>query len=141
MGYEVHIRRDAGSPISLDEWCAIVARTEGIRLATHDVLAVNPATGEKITIPVREGDVEVFFPDDEVWIPCLGGPPTASRSDRCPSSVALAGVFGRRWLPSPSSWEPSSSVTMVKSTSDGDRGGASPRCFAPFVESGVQGVR
>ncbi len=71
MGYEVHIKRDDGLAIGFDEWCAAVARTGGMRLASGGTLAVNPETGEKITIPGRDGDVEVYFQEDDAWSPCL----------------------------------------------------------------------
>jgi hypothetical protein len=71
MGYEVHIKRDDDVAIGIDEWCAAVARTEGMRLARNDALAVNPTTGERIRIPAQHGDVEVYFPQDDAWIPCL----------------------------------------------------------------------
>ncbi len=71
MGYEIHIKRDGGAGITIDEWCAAVAQTERMRLAYNDAFALNPATSDKIRIPVRMGDVEVYFPDDGVWVPCL----------------------------------------------------------------------
>lgn len=71
MGYEVHIKRQNCSTISLDEWCAAVSSVEGVRLATHDCFATNPTTGENIRISRNEGDVEVYFSDCDAWVPCL----------------------------------------------------------------------
>ena len=60
MGYEVHIERDDRTPITLEEWRAAVDTTEGIRLARSAACAVNPKTGDKITIPLQPGDAEVL---------------------------------------------------------------------------------
>ena len=71
MGYEVHIQREDEAEITLDEWCRAVEATEGMRPATRDAVARNPATGEVICIAHNPGDVEVYFPEDDAWIPCL----------------------------------------------------------------------
>jgi len=71
MGYEIHIERDNCAQISLDEWCAAVAATEGLRLTTKDAVARNPTTGEVIRISRNDGDVEVYFPEEDAWFPCV----------------------------------------------------------------------
>ena len=58
------------TPISLEEWQAAIAVTEGVRLiAAHSHSVTNPKTGEVITIPIREGDAEVFVPKHNAWSP------------------------------------------------------------------------
>ena len=47
MGYEIHIEREDGSAISLEDWCAAIDATDGVRLATEDACARNPATGRE----------------------------------------------------------------------------------------------
>jgi len=74
MAYELHIEGlefgDDGDtvPISLDAWKAAVSATEGVRLCApgEDSIA-NPKTGEVISLPRRDGDVEVYFPDERTW--------------------------------------------------------------------------
>lgn len=74
MAYDLRIERLAGSPdtdptpILLGEWSAAVAATEGVRLFAADAHTItNPKTGEVISIPIRQGDAEVFFPDTGQW--------------------------------------------------------------------------
>jgi len=71
MGYEIHIQRDDPSSITLQGWCDAVDAADGVRLSTEDVVARNPATGEEIRIGRRDGDAQVYFADDDAWIPCL----------------------------------------------------------------------
>jgi hypothetical protein len=68
MAYDLHIEREGEQPIALSEWRAAIESTDGIRLfaaAAHT--HTNPKTGEVISIPAREGDTEVFFPDTGEW--------------------------------------------------------------------------
>jgi hypothetical protein len=60
---------DSGAtPIPFEEWCGAVAATEGVRLsAAHAFTITNPATGEVIRLGSREGDAEVYFPQDSKW--------------------------------------------------------------------------
>jgi len=71
MAYDLHIERSGGTaqpPISLPEWSAAVAETEGVRPASGEAqTATNPKTGEVISIAARAGDAEVFFPDNGEW--------------------------------------------------------------------------
>jgi hypothetical protein len=74
MGYELHIEgREIGPdeqpvPIPLKDWCAAVAMTQGVRLFAADAHTfTNPKTGEVISIGKREGDAEVFFPEEAEW--------------------------------------------------------------------------
>lgn len=68
MAYDLHIERKDQKPIALSEWRAAVENTKGVRLfsgAAHTV--TNPKTGEVISVGARDGDTEVFFPNDSEW--------------------------------------------------------------------------
>jgi hypothetical protein len=74
MPYELHIERSAAdlssesTPIRLEEWKAVVAAVPSVRLfAESDHIVTSPTTGEIISFPAGEGDVEVFFPSDSAW--------------------------------------------------------------------------
>jgi hypothetical protein len=74
MSYDLHIARSGDGhlsdsvPIALVEWCAAVAATEGVRLlGAHAQTVTNPATGEIISLGSRNGDAEVFFPEEGEW--------------------------------------------------------------------------
>jgi hypothetical protein len=76
VSYSLHIRRptedpnEDPTPISLEEWRAAVAVTEGVRLFSDKAYtATVPTTGEVIKIIATEGDAEVFFPSDDRWYP------------------------------------------------------------------------
>lgn len=78
MGYDLHIERktteqaSGPSPISLEEWKAALALTEGVRpLSARDVRATNPKTGQVISIGTRDGDAEVFWADENAWRPAF----------------------------------------------------------------------
>lgn len=60
MAYTLHIERD--SPISLDDWRAVILSIEGIKVDNSDFEAVNPKTGEVISIGASKGgNVAVLF--------------------------------------------------------------------------------
>lgn len=74
MGYDLHIERtrklpdSEPTPISIEEWRAAIAVTEGVRLFAGDFHGVrNPKTGQYVGVRARDGDAEVFFPDEEQW--------------------------------------------------------------------------
>ena len=68
MAYDLHIERIGGAPITLEEWRAATASTDGIRLrAAVPHTITNPKTGEIISMSSREGDAEVFFTQDDRW--------------------------------------------------------------------------
>lgn len=77
MAYELHIERRAGPDgdriaIPVDEWKAALTAVAGVRLYAADLYeTVNPSTGERIRIPAREGDVEVYHADEDAWWPAL----------------------------------------------------------------------
>jgi len=66
MAYELHIDKGPRN-LSLGEWKLAVESTEGARFVSRDHTIINPTTGERITIPYRDGDVEVYWPTDEKW--------------------------------------------------------------------------
>ena len=59
MGYSIHIQREES--ISLEEWEKAISKISGIKLDTEPMVAVNPKTGESISIPAEKGDVAVLF--------------------------------------------------------------------------------
>ena len=59
VAYALHINRE--KPISLSEWKEAVSRTQGVRLEADGVNAINPKTGETISIAGNPGDVAVLF--------------------------------------------------------------------------------
>ena len=72
MPYELHIEgleeKGEVGPIPLDAWKAAVSALEGIRFCVPGVQTItNPRTGEVISIPRRDGDAEVYFPDEQTW--------------------------------------------------------------------------
>jgi len=59
-------------PISLADWKDALSRSEGVRLlGDREVRTTNPTTGEVISIPVRDGDAEVFWADEDQWRPAF----------------------------------------------------------------------
>ena len=75
MAHIFHIEREGHGgnpqPISLPEWTEVVARVEGVRMAHGDACAINPLTEDRIVIPNRGGDVELFRPDCQQWMRAL----------------------------------------------------------------------
>lgn len=69
MGVELIIERADYSAISIDEWKQLVADDSDLRYRTQPYCAVNPKTGDRIVIPVAEGDTE--FRNDGEWVPFL----------------------------------------------------------------------
>lgn len=84
MGYSIHIERQAASgervPIVLAEWTAAVAAVAGLRLRQDDTHAVNPQTGERLTIANSGGDVDIADPDSGEWLPAFFWSPRGSAS-------------------------------------------------------------
>ncbi|WP_146168280.1 hypothetical protein [Celeribacter persicus] len=69
MAYEIHIERNNGRPISLNEWMNAVGSVESVRLAdTATTIVTNPVTGEKISNPTAHGTAELFDPNSQTWI-------------------------------------------------------------------------
>ncbi len=52
---------DTSQSIAFDQWTAFVNQAPDVQLRTEDHVAVNPATGEKITIPAGEGESELLI--------------------------------------------------------------------------------
>lgn len=76
MAYEFHIERlplndeCELTPIGLEDWKAALSATEGVRLCSPGANTItNPKTGDIISIPRRDGDAEVCFPDEQAWCP------------------------------------------------------------------------
>jgi len=65
-GYFIHIERE--TPISLDEWQAVVSEEELVRISDKDVVGINPITKEEIKISMPEGSAEVYFLDSKEWL-------------------------------------------------------------------------
>ena len=57
------------SPISLDEWRALVSSDGSLRLRSEPYSARNPKSGDLITIPVGEADAEIQNTGE--WVPFL----------------------------------------------------------------------
>ena len=67
-GMHIERRRDGVyEPISLDEWRAAVEATEGVRFASTRKSERHGCGCGPRTVGVKEGDVEVYFPDNDVW--------------------------------------------------------------------------
>jgi len=78
MAYGFHIERlpvskdGAPTTIALDEWKAAVSAIEGVRLCPPGTAtSTNPRTGEVISIPRQDGDLEVYFADERIWRPAF----------------------------------------------------------------------
>ena len=74
MGYALHIERLASktagdpTPIPLDDWKRALSAIEGVRLCVQkDYTITIPGTSEVLSIPHREGDAEVYFPEEQKW--------------------------------------------------------------------------
>ena len=64
--YELHIVRE-WSPISEPEWREAVQEVDGLILGGPPLTAVDPNSGNKVTVPVGPSDVQLHF--DGGWIP------------------------------------------------------------------------
>ena len=68
---EIHLEREGAGGlrvwIPLAEWCEVVERTDGVRIAADRQPRVNPETGRTINFGDVRGEAEVYFPDDESW--------------------------------------------------------------------------
>ena len=72
MAYMIHITRnpafdETGAIISLEEWAALVACIDGVRLAEGDYAVRLPETGQTFTLRNNGGDAEVLHPQTGVW--------------------------------------------------------------------------
>lgn len=73
MGYDLHIEggdEESELPISLEDWLAAVAKTQGLQ-AGADSITRNPQTDERILIPAKPGDVDVWFAKTKEWVPAF----------------------------------------------------------------------
>lgn len=82
MTRTLHIQREMPDgeprPITLAEWKEAVERVDGARLAEGDACAVNPLTRDRIVIPNRGGDVEIFRDDCRCWLRALWWTPAGT---------------------------------------------------------------
>src|SRR2546426_829808 len=75
MAYELHIERppfnERGEAIAipLAEWKSAVLATPGGGLRTPGIRRVTYPDGATINVPIQDGDLEVYFPDDQAWQP------------------------------------------------------------------------
>ena len=68
LAYEVHIERENGQPISLEDWTNVVKVSEDIRMALTDPIAItNPNSGEQISNPHTQGVAELFNHNSQTW--------------------------------------------------------------------------
>ena len=92
MAYAIHIERRAPDgrllPIELSECCAVVTRTDGVRLLEGNFQATNPNTQEVITLTNAGGDAEVFSATDARWQPGLRWSSSGRISFRAPRDFA-----------------------------------------------------
>ncbi len=69
MSATLIVEKADGGRIALEDWRALVESDPRLRLRTEPLVAVNPATGAKISIPVGEADAEWL--DAGEWVPFL----------------------------------------------------------------------
>ena len=72
MAYMIHITRnpafdETSAIISLEEWVALVARVDGVRLAEGDYAVRLRETGQTFTLRNNGGDAEVQHPQTGLW--------------------------------------------------------------------------
>lgn len=75
MSYEVHIEKysendiDEGEliPIKMEEWKDSISKVQSVRLSVEPVLIITEK-GETISIPKKDGDVQIYFPEKSAWI-------------------------------------------------------------------------
>jgi hypothetical protein len=68
MAYELHIEGEKGQ-IRLEDWKSVVTQFGGVRLCSTEHSITNPESGETISFPHKEGDVEFYFATDKEWRP------------------------------------------------------------------------
>ncbi|MGY4398326.1 hypothetical protein ACVWZA_003532 [Sphingomonas sp. UYAg733] len=89
MAYSIHIVRHdkAGNrePIEVREWVAAVSALDGVRLASSDVTASNPVSGENIVIKRDDADAELHDEQQNAWLPVFRWSEHGSVSFNAPS--------------------------------------------------------
>jgi hypothetical protein len=68
MAYSLHIVID-DDEIDITDWADAVADIDGVKIDASDSTAVNPGTGEEISIASSEGDVSVLMGSE--WVKCI----------------------------------------------------------------------
>lgn len=69
MTYELHIERKSHA-LTIAEWNAAVVQLDGVRLATSNMSAVNPSTGEIISIADHADTAEILS-ESRQWFTCF----------------------------------------------------------------------
>lgn len=89
MPYSIHIVRHdkAGNrqPIEVGEWVAAVSALDGVRLASSDMTASNPVSGENIVIKSDGADAELHDVEQNAWWPVFRWSKRGSVSFNAPS--------------------------------------------------------
>jgi len=73
MAYALHIERLSlerdvkAKPIPLEDWKRALSSLEGARLCVEKALIMKTDTSKIISIPHRDGDAEVYFPNERKW--------------------------------------------------------------------------
>lgn len=88
VAYSIHIVRHdkAGhrEPIETAEWIEAVSALKGVRLASYEMTASNPVTGENITINSDGADVELYDEQQNAWLPVFCWSKRGSASFKAP---------------------------------------------------------
>jgi hypothetical protein len=71
MAYALHIEQQSASEervqIPLEEWKLALAAVDGVRLCNERALTLTSKEGNVLRNPHRDGDAEVYFPQDGAW--------------------------------------------------------------------------
>ncbi len=72
MAYALHIERlnpkGEAVPIPIEEWKEALSTVRGVRPCSEEAVTIsNPATNAVLRIPHRDGDAEVYFPQERAW--------------------------------------------------------------------------
>lgn len=89
VAYSIHIVRHdkAGNPepIEVREWVVAVSTLDSVRLASSDVTASNPVSGENIVIKSDGADAELYDEQQNAWLPVFRWSKRGSVSFNVPS--------------------------------------------------------
>jgi hypothetical protein len=68
MPVELLIESDT-KKLTRKKWLLAVGRAEHVRASSEPVSLTNPQTGETISMSRETGDVDVYFPETDEWLP------------------------------------------------------------------------
>jgi hypothetical protein len=72
VGYFVHLEREDGALIHIEDWLIAVQATADVRLIEETTLSIsNPQTGATLSRPNSVGDAEIFDRPSQTWLPCF----------------------------------------------------------------------